>query len=235
MLPPGAIVSEIGRQSALAPRHLARRDDRRKGRYAAIAPRIAQSGNECAVPAHRMTGNRPAIIGRKCGFDQRRQFLDDIIVHAVVGSPRFLSRVDVEAGALSQIIAGIVGHAFASRARVRRDEDDPVLGSETLRDSLRNEILFGASQAGQPIQHRHATVLHLGRQIDADLHRATQADRVMLIDVLPTAEAGVMFDTFHFCFLASTVGGRCGDRRPFPGCGAGGSAGACSSAGDSQS
>ncbi|MDG6745815.1 hypothetical protein QCF01_15610, partial [Staphylococcus aureus] len=63
----------------------------------------------------------------------------------------------------------------------------------------------------------------------------TEADRVMLIDVLPTAEAGVMFDTFHFCFLASTVGGRCGDRSPFAGCCAGGSAGACFSAGDSQS
>ena len=62
--------------------------------------RIAQRDGQRAVTAHGMAEQAaPAHIGRQIGADDRRQFLDDIVVHPVVRGPWFGGGVDVEAGA----------------------------------------------------------------------------------------------------------------------------------------
>ena len=49
-----AIISEIAGEGLLPPRHASRRDDRRECRDGSISIRIAQRGDQCAMPAHRM-------------------------------------------------------------------------------------------------------------------------------------------------------------------------------------
>src|SRR3546814_19310414 len=78
-----------------------------------------------------------------------------VVVHAVVLRPRLARRVDVEAGALAQVVAVGIGHTVAARAGVRRDQDDPVLGRVALRAGLGDEVLLVAGQAREPV--------HIGR------------------------------------------------------------------------
>src|SRR3954470_9983509 len=59
--PGGAVGAEIAAERLLAPRDLARRDDRGEGGDAPVAAGIAQSEGEGAVAAHRMAGDRLAV------------------------------------------------------------------------------------------------------------------------------------------------------------------------------
>src|SRR3546814_6475179 len=101
-----------------------------------------------------MPADRARIAGRRISLHPRRQLVDDVVVHAVVLRPRLPRRVDVEARALAQVVAVGIGHAFAARAGVRRDQDDPVLGRVALRAGLGDEVLLIAGQAREPVQHR---------------------------------------------------------------------------------
>ena len=129
--PGGAVGAEIARRAPSRPRApalgatigakaetLRKRPGLRSARVSAPWPPI-----EWPVIACR------AMSAGKCAGDQRRQLLGDVGVHAVIGRPRRLGRVDVEAGALAEIIGLVVGHVLAARAGVGRDEDQAELGA----------------------------------------------------------------------------------------------------------
>ena len=150
-----------------------------------------------------MSTDRAHRVGREVRFDQVRQFLDDVVMHPVVRRPRVLRGVEVKAGALPEVVGRIIGNQFAARTGVRRDEDHAMLGGVALRARLGDEVLFGAGETGQPVQHRQRRGFRLRGQIDRELHVAVQDGRTMAIDVLPAAEAGAVFDAFHACVLSS--------------------------------
>src|SRR5690606_2517208 len=59
-------------------------------------------------------------------------------------------------------------------------------------------VLLVAGQPRQPVQHRARTFLGLRREVHADGHVTAQHLRLVPVDVLPTAETGVAFDSFHW-------------------------------------
>ena len=63
---------------------------------------------------------------------------------------------------------------------------------------FRDEVLFSAGQPRQPIQNWALFTLKRGLgQVNANTHLATQGAGYMRPHFLPTAEAGVLLDTFH--------------------------------------
>src|SRR3546814_5277172 len=62
----------------------------------------------------RVPADRTHVAGRRVGLHPRRQLVDDVVVHAVVLRPRLARRVDVEAGALAQVVAVGIGHTVRS-------------------------------------------------------------------------------------------------------------------------
>jgi len=71
-----------------------------------------------------------AVGDREVGLDQCRQFLDDVVVHPVVLGPGLLRRIEIKARAQAEIpgAVGVIRHAWATRAGVRRDDDQTELG-----------------------------------------------------------------------------------------------------------
>jgi len=83
--------------------------------------------------------------------------------------------IPIEACALTEVVARVVGHAFAARAGVRRHHDQTVLGRVLLKARLGDEVLLGAGQAREPVQHRAGLAAQRGRrQVDGELHLAAQ-------------------------------------------------------------
>ncbi len=69
---------------------------------------MAQRDGQRAVAAHRMAGDPlPAFVDRELRRDQRRQLLGDIGPHPIMAGPRLLGRIDVEAGALPEILGAV--------------------------------------------------------------------------------------------------------------------------------
>ena len=112
----------------------------------------------------------------KFACNQCRQFVDDVIVHAVVAAQGCLGGIDVKAGAQAEVVGalGIIRHAFAARAGIRRDDGQAVFRRVALRAGLGDKILVGAGQPGQPVQHRHLALLRLRRQENRKGHVAAQ-------------------------------------------------------------
>ena len=101
------------------------------------------------MPTHRVAGERGAA--RVDGFvrcDQSREFFRDIGIHPVVILPGRLRRIDVEAGATSEIpIVVLAGQVESARAGVRGDEGEPEFCGATLRAGLHRDVFFGAGEA----------------------------------------------------------------------------------------
>src|SRR3546814_1461152 len=79
------------------------------------------------MASHRMTHDRlPIHVGGKFLRDEGRQFFGYIAPHPIVRRKRFLGRIDVKAGAKTEVIgpARIVRDALATRAGVWRHEDE---------------------------------------------------------------------------------------------------------------
>ena len=106
--PGGRSVAEIAAQRLLAPGHLrsARRSARRRRRCGS-GPGLRKRDGQRAVPAHRMAGDRPgaSMSAGKFGRDQRGQLVGRYSSTsgklAAQGASR---RIDIEAGALAEII-----------------------------------------------------------------------------------------------------------------------------------
>ncbi|MNI71053.1 hypothetical protein D3C73_1269090 [compost metagenome] len=140
-------------------------------------------------------------------------------MHPIVSRPEFLRGVQVEPGTQTEVpgTVRITRHIGAARAGVRRDDDQPQLGGHAHGASLLHEILIGAGQAGQPVQHRQlASLLRLWREVDGKHHVASQRFRAMAITLVPAAEAFLAGDIFkiHGCSPSSKPqAGSCKQRR----------------------
>lgn len=209
LCPVGRVVAQVGMEGLLPPRHVAGRDDRRKRRHAAVAPGVAQRDHQRAMAAHRMATDRARVGHREVRLDQRRQFLRHIVVHAVVLRPRCAGGIEVEACPLAQVVALGIGHVITARAGVGRDDDHTVLGRIALRAGLGDEVLLGAGQAAQPVQHRQLLRFRLRRQVHGELHVAAQRAGMMAVDVLPAAKTGPVFNTLHGALLRGASAHAC--------------------------
>lgn len=149
------------------------------------------------MAAHGVAADAARIGGVEVGFNQCRQFIDDVVVHAKVRGPRCPGGVEVEAGALAEVVGRVVGHVVAARAGVRGDYDQAVFGGVALCAGLGDEILFVAGQAGEPVEHRAGVCFCLRWQIHGEAHVAAQHLRRMLPDLLAAAEAAAVFNLFH--------------------------------------
>src|SRR3546814_19815465 len=69
--------------------------------------------------------------------------------------------------------------------------------SDWSADVCSSDLLLVAGQAREPVQHRARPVLGLRREIHAHGHVAAEYLGAMPVDVLPSAEAGAVFDAFH--------------------------------------
>ena len=113
-------------------------------------------------------------------------------------SPGGLGGVHVEAGALAQVVAFVIGHVLAARAGVGGHQDEAVPGGMLLGTGLGDEVLLGAGQARKPVEHgAFLAGQRLRRQVDAHVHERAGGGGGVLPDFLAAAEAGVLFDLFH--------------------------------------
>ncbi|MNF88355.1 hypothetical protein D3C84_708480 [compost metagenome] len=147
-----------------------------------------------------MATDATAVGDREAGLNQRRQLVHHVVVHAVVRSPRLLAGIQVEAGTVTEIPGAvrIARHLGAARTGIRRDQHQPQLGGQALRAGLLHEVLVGAGQAGQPVQHRQLRPLpRLRRQIDGEHHVALQGGRVVTVAMMPAAEAFLAGEQFE--------------------------------------
>src|SRR5207237_2807466 len=117
VLSPGrAVLAEVAGERFLPPRHLPRRNDRSESRDAAEATREAERRRQRAMSAHRMAGDALAVhVDRELGGQEAGQLVGDIGPHAIVRRPRLLRRIDVEAGAQTEVPLTVrrAGHALA--------------------------------------------------------------------------------------------------------------------------
>ena len=148
------IRAEIGGKRFLAPRDLGGIDDRREGGDAGVAAGIFERHNERAVAAHRVAADGAAFADAKLATNKRGQFVTQVIVHSVVRRPGRLGGVQVEAGALSEIVTVVVGRLVTARAGIRHHQRDAQLGGNALGARLGGKVLIVTGQPRQPVQHR---------------------------------------------------------------------------------
>ena len=91
----------------MPPRAIHRVADRRKSGHRLIAPRIAQRTNQSSVATHGVSADPAFLRGREMRFNQCRQFLHHIIMHAVMLSPRLLRCVQVKTCTQAEIPGAI--------------------------------------------------------------------------------------------------------------------------------
>ena len=196
---PSAFVrSQISSQLFAPPVRARRVADRREGRDRTEAPRQAHGEGECAVTTHGMARDRlPFRVEGEFVEEQARQILGHIIPHAEMRGPWRLRRVDVEARPLPQIIGRVIGHAFAARAGVGKDQGDPLLCRPALRAGLDHRVFMRAGQARQIPQDGDGAVLRLGRKEQAEGHVGARGLGGVFIDALHTAETGILRDGLH--------------------------------------
>ncbi|MOA27669.1 hypothetical protein D3C78_1485570 [compost metagenome] len=92
----------------------------------------------------------------------------------------------------------IARHLGAAWAGIRRDQHQTQLGGQPLGTGLLHEVLVGAGQAGQPVEHRQLRpLLRLRRQVDGEHHVALQGGRVVTVAVVPATEAFLAGEQFE--------------------------------------
>src|ERR1035438_2551114 len=150
--PGRAVMAEISAQGLDAPRHLRRRDNRRKRAGGAIATGMAQGNRECAVATHRMPEDRLALgVNWKLRSHQFGKLFRHIAPHAVILRKWRLRGIDIKAGAQPEIIGpgGVTGHAFAARAGVRRNKYQAEFSARFPKFALLRHVGVAAGQARQ--------------------------------------------------------------------------------------
>ncbi|MNJ34519.1 hypothetical protein D3C77_292350 [compost metagenome] len=173
LLPQQRIVAEVGAEGLLAPGGAARVADGAEGRHRAVAAGFAQRGDQCPVAPHGVAADGTPGRDREVGLDELGQLPGDVVIHLVVGPPGVLGGVDIEAGPHAEIVTGVVRYPLAARAGVRRYQGDAELGGDALGPRLLHEVLVGAGEAGEPVEHGHLLAGEgLGRQIDGEAHLA---------------------------------------------------------------
>ena len=158
---------------------------------------MAEADGQRAVAAHGMAGDPdPACVDGKFGGDQLWQLIRNIGIHCEMRRPGRLRRIDIEPGALPQIIGLVIGDAVAARAGVGGDEDHAEFSRDALRPRLLRHVVFGAGEAREVIERRARTVLR--RQENRAAHRRSRRRAVMTDGELPPPENGVFRDDLHW-------------------------------------
>src|SRR5688500_11919054 len=100
------------------------------------------------MTAHRMAADGALVINGKTLFDQGRQFINNIVVHAVMLAPGFLSSVHVKTGPQPQVIRAIrcSGNTFSPWTGIGYDKHNAQFRGNSLGAGLDGEILVSASQ-----------------------------------------------------------------------------------------
>ena len=91
-----------------------------------------------------MTCNRALIRYRENRFDQCRQLIQNIVVHAVVGMPWAFGRVYIEARPLAKIVAFIVGNLIAPGAGIRCHDGHAQFCSRAMGAAFLHEVFVCA-------------------------------------------------------------------------------------------
>src|SRR5690606_3235114 len=94
-----------------------------------------------------------------------------------------------------QVIGGVVGHAFAARGGVGRDDDDAVFGGGLIGARLGGEVVLGAGQPRQPDQDRKRPLPR--RNKDRQRHGRARRRAVVLQIAQRPAVNDVALDRFH--------------------------------------
>src|SRR5262249_32644682 len=112
--------------------------------------------------------------------------------------PWLLGRIDVEARALAEVIAIIVGNVVTARARVGCDEDQTVLGAGGAILALLGDVRVRAGQARQGTTDRYAlAAFGLRRCVDRKGNVRRRHRRRMLDDKLSPAVRLVLGEYLH--------------------------------------
>ena len=186
------VVAEIASECLMAPGHFHGRHDGCEGRDGFVGVLVFERDGERAVAAHGMAKDAlPAHIRAvdRPG-DELGQLVDDIGVHPIVLGPWLLRRIDIKPGPFAEVVlVGGVGHVVAAWARVRADDNDPVLRRVGLEAGFRRDVLPCAGEAREIGQDGHGLRFGLGRCVDRDFHGAAQFSAFMFVDSLVAAEA----------------------------------------------
>ena len=187
------VVAQIGLKRFLAPRHLHRVHNRRKRRRRGKAVTQTQRQHQRAVSAHGVTHNRLTLTDLEVVLNQGGQLAAQIVEHAEMRGPGLLSGIEIKSRTLTQIVALIVGNAFAARAGIRHNQHQTQFRRHALRARFGGEVLIVAGQPGQKPDHRWRRITVRLRQVDAEGHRAVQHGRLMTPALLPAAKNTVFF------------------------------------------
>ncbi len=191
--PGGLVVAEIGVELLAAPVALRRVRDRREGREAAVAVGVGHGDGQRTVPAHRVPGDPLARgVERKGVEEDVRQVGGDMVPHPEVPRPGVAHRVDVEPGALPEVIGRVVRHAVAPGRGVGEDHRDAVTRGMGLRTGLHHRVLVGAGEPRQIPEHRDLPCPRLRRKVEAEGHVAVGRGRAVGVDPLHPAKAGIL-------------------------------------------
>ena len=107
--------------------------------------------------------------------------------------PGLLDGIDVEPCTLAEVpVLAIARQLRFAGAGVGHDENQAKLCSDSLGAGLDGEGFLGAGESGKTV-HRGQSPLASGRRdVDRETHRPRAAGRVMLVEALNPAKAGVL-------------------------------------------
>ena len=94
-----------------------------------------------------MSAYRAALADRELRVHQGREFIANVVIHAVMARPGLFRGVEIEPGAFTQIVSGIVGHVIATRAGIWHHQRNAQFGGNTLGARFGGEIFVVAGQA----------------------------------------------------------------------------------------
>ena len=167
-------------------------------------PRVFQRDLQRAVAAHAVSGDAAPLADGVVLFEVGGQFLHDVVVHPVVRCPRCAGGVHIEARALAEVVAGVVGDIRAARRGVRHDQGETVFGGVALRPGFGRKVFVGAGEAGEPVEQRYARTRQcLRRQVETVSHGAGGAVGVVAVAPLFAAECLVAGEQLRRVHAAS--------------------------------
>jgi hypothetical protein len=151
------VLAEVATESLLAPRAVTRVGDGRKSRDRLVHAGVLEEERESAVTAHGVAGDRYAgavELFELCeeGFGK---LVGNVAVHVIALVVRLFGRIDVEAGARTEVVALVFTlDVQAARRCVWVDDGDVVLCGGSLEEALLGAVVTSACEAGEVEEDR---------------------------------------------------------------------------------
>ena len=193
------IVSEVAAERLLAPRALRRGADRSEGGHRPVPVRVLEGDGQRPVAAHRVPEHSGRVVhDRKSRRDQGAELSRDPGIHPIVRGPGRLRRVQVEAGAGSEVpVVVLPRDGCAPGARVGHHQREPEAARVDLGARLDGRGLLRAGQPGQEPEHGHRSVPRGRWQVDREPHRRAGFARIVSIEALHAAVAALFRECLH--------------------------------------